>query len=77
VTVNGKSVSGQANNPEPVGWPDLDEAAFYGLPGDVVRTFLEPHTEADPERYWLTCCAPSATSQAAAHSPVWGRQSTI
>ena len=28
-------------------WPELDEAALYGLPGDVVRTF-EPHTEADP-----------------------------
>jgi hypothetical protein len=28
-------------------WPVLDEAALYGLPGDVVRT-LQPHTESDP-----------------------------
>jgi hypothetical protein len=28
-------------------WPALDEAALYGLAGDVVRT-LNPHTEADP-----------------------------
>ena len=28
-------------------WPEMDGAALYGLPGDVVRTF-EPHTEADP-----------------------------
>lgn len=28
-------------------WPELDEAAFYGLPGDVVRA-VEPHSEADP-----------------------------
>jgi hypothetical protein len=28
------------------GWPSLDPAALYGLPGEVVRA-LEPHTEAD------------------------------
>jgi hypothetical protein len=28
-------------------WPQIDEAAFYGLAGDIVRT-IEPHTEADP-----------------------------
>ncbi len=28
-------------------WPILDEAARYGLAGDVVRT-IEPHSEADP-----------------------------
>jgi hypothetical protein len=28
-------------------WPALDDAAFYGLPGEVVRT-IEPHSEADP-----------------------------
>ena len=27
-------------------WPELDDKALYGLPGDVVRT-IEPHTEAD------------------------------
>ena len=28
-------------------WPALDDAALYGLAGDVVR-LIEPHTEADP-----------------------------
>lgn len=28
-------------------WPVMDEAAFYGLLGDVVKT-IAPHTEADP-----------------------------
>jgi hypothetical protein len=28
-------------------WPVLDEDAYYGLVGDVVRT-IDPHTEADP-----------------------------
>ena len=28
-------------------WPDIDEAAYYGIAGDIVRTIL-PHTEADP-----------------------------
>jgi hypothetical protein len=32
---------------QPVPWPKLDEAAYYGLPGDMVRA-VEPHTEADP-----------------------------
>ena len=27
-------------------WPVIDEAAYYGLAGDIVRT-IEPHTEAD------------------------------
>ena len=30
-----------------VAWPVMDEAAYYGLAGDVVRT-IEPHSEADP-----------------------------
>lgn len=33
--------------PEPQRWPVLDEAAFYGVVGEIVRT-LEPNTEADP-----------------------------
>jgi hypothetical protein len=33
--------------PKPPGWPTLDPAALYGLPGEVVGT-LAPHTEADP-----------------------------
>jgi hypothetical protein len=28
-------------------WPALDDAAFYGLSGEIVRT-IEPHSEADP-----------------------------
>jgi hypothetical protein len=28
-------------------WPQIDEAAFYGLAGEIVRT-IKPHTEADP-----------------------------
>ena len=33
--------------PEPLPWPKLDDAAFYGLPSDVVKA-IEPHSEADP-----------------------------
>jgi hypothetical protein len=32
--------------PEPK-WPELDDAALYGLPGKIVGA-MEPHTEADP-----------------------------
>jgi len=32
--------------PEPAPWPELDDAAFYGLAGEIVRT-IEPETEAD------------------------------
>ncbi len=32
--------------PEP-GWPELDEAAYFGLPGEFVKA-VEPHSEADP-----------------------------
>ena len=28
-------------------WPAMDQEAYHGLAGDVVRT-IEPHTEADP-----------------------------
>jgi hypothetical protein len=28
-------------------WPQIDDAAYYGIAGDVVRT-IKPHTEADP-----------------------------
>src|SRR6185369_15445845 len=28
-------------------WPVIDDAAFHGLAGEVVRT-IEPHSEADP-----------------------------
>jgi len=33
--------------PAPTGWPILDDRAYYGLAGDIIRS-LEPHTEADP-----------------------------
>lgn len=39
-------VSGIEEEPSDT-WPIIDQAAFYGLAGDVVRT-IEPHTEADP-----------------------------
>jgi len=38
-------------------WPTMNEAAYYGLAGDVVRA-IEPHTEADPIAIliqFLTC----------------------
>src|SRR6516162_5266145 len=38
-------------------WPEMDNAAYYGLAGDVVRA-LKPHTEADPVAVliqFLTC----------------------
>jgi hypothetical protein len=46
----GKSESGpqpDAGNQKDISWPTMDEAAYYGLTGDVVRT-IEPHTESDP-----------------------------
>ena len=40
------------SQPEP-GWPDpLDEEAYHGLVGEIVRK-LEPHTEADPSAILL------------------------
>ena len=33
--------------PQSLEWPTMDQAAYYGLAGDVVRT-IEPHSEADP-----------------------------
>jgi hypothetical protein len=35
------------NNKQEDAWPIMDDAAYYGLAGDVVRT-IAPHTEADP-----------------------------
>jgi hypothetical protein len=43
-TIRGKKPG--AAEPPRMPWPELDEAALHGLPGDVVRTF-EPYTEAD------------------------------
>src|SRR5207249_933250 len=42
------SVSSLPSSPTPEGWPHPpDEAAFHGLPGQIVRA-IEPHSEADP-----------------------------
>jgi len=48
-------LSSEPEPPEPE-WPELDEAAFYGLPGEIVRA-MEPHSEADPVAllYSLLC----------------------
>jgi hypothetical protein len=46
----GKSESGpqpDAGNQKDTSWPTMDEAAYYGLAGDIERT-IAPHTEADP-----------------------------
>src|SRR6516162_9189532 len=43
--------SAPAYTPEP--WPVLDDAALYGLAGEVV-TCLAPHTESDPAALLLT-----------------------
>lgn len=43
--VEAQEVSQQSRSERP--WPVLDDAALYGLAGDVVNT-LNPHTEADP-----------------------------
>jgi len=47
-TAADNSHSGRPREPkiEPA-WPTMDEAAYHGLAGDVVRT-IAPHTEADP-----------------------------
>jgi hypothetical protein len=37
----------EPEQPKQSEWPVIDEAAYYGLVGDIVRT-IEPHTEADP-----------------------------
>jgi hypothetical protein len=43
---SGPHVEAQYSKPQ-VRWPSLDEAAYYGLAGDVVRT-VSPESEADP-----------------------------
>jgi hypothetical protein len=37
-------------------WPVMDEAARYGLAGDIVTT-IDPHTESDPTAILLQCLA--------------------
>lgn len=44
----GLSAAGETTVIVDVPWPEpMDEAAFYGVAGDIVRK-IEPHTEADP-----------------------------
>jgi hypothetical protein len=48
-------------NSYPVGkreraFPTMEDAAYHGLPGDVVRTIL-PHSEADPVALLIQCLA--------------------
>jgi hypothetical protein len=46
---NGKPASGpqsDASDQNGTSWPTMDEAAYYGLAGDIERT-IAPHTEAD------------------------------
>src|SRR5262249_42382366 len=40
----------------PLGWPEIESVAFYGLAGKIVRT-VAPHTEADPAALLLTFLA--------------------
>jgi len=42
----GLSLVPEPEPPKQLEWPVIDEVAYYGLAGDIVRT-LEPHTEAD------------------------------
>ncbi len=37
----------QVSAPREAAWPTMDDSAYHGLPGDVVRA-IGPHTEADP-----------------------------
>ena len=41
------SLSAGSPSPAPAQWPKLDEAAYHGLPGEMVEV-MKPHTEADP-----------------------------
>ena len=46
-------------------WPEpIDEAAFHGLAGEVVRT-IEPHSETDPVAILLQVLQPLATPSVA------------
>jgi hypothetical protein len=49
----------------PPAWPRMDDTAFYGLPGRVVRT-LEPHSEADPAGLLLSFLAAAGCAVGAA-----------
>lgn len=44
---NGHDKQYSAHVAQAAEWPVMDDAAYYGLAGDVVRT-IEPHSEADP-----------------------------
>jgi hypothetical protein len=42
----GLSLAPAAEPPKQAEWPIIDDTAYYGVAGDIVRT-IEPHTEAD------------------------------
>ena len=42
-----ESPSGPSKPADKTEWPELEDAALYGLPGDIVRA-IAPNTEADP-----------------------------
>jgi hypothetical protein len=42
----GRIVISEPEPPRQSEWPTIDDTAYYGIAGDIVRT-LEPHTEAD------------------------------
>lgn len=44
---NRKAREGEPKAVDKTEWPELEDAALYGLPGDIVRA-IAPHTEADP-----------------------------
>lgn len=48
------------NTPVPDEWPVLDQAALYGLAGEMVK-LIEPHTEADPIALLVSCLAEVGT----------------
>jgi integrase len=60
--------------PEPK-WPELDDAARYGLPGEIVGT-MEPHTEADPVALLgsLLCAFGNAIGRGASVKPPQARR---
>src|SRR5262245_1248670 len=47
--INGSDRADAANEvgPTPQPFPKMEEAAYHGLAGDIVRA-IDPHTEADP-----------------------------
>jgi hypothetical protein len=68
---NGKTPHADAGKTPPEeAWPTIDQAAYYGLAGDIVRT-IEPHTEGDPVAILLNSLAMfGSAAGASAFAPV-------